>query len=140
LGKPLTAFRAARITCDRHDRRDGHGGGANACHRREGVPNIGDGQSWAIQTVTTVGYGDLVPTSPGGRLIAALLMLVGIALLTIIAAAITSTFIETAGLGRFVPLLRDAERSDTKLSASVRILRRRPSTTALLGLASLGPF
>jgi voltage-gated potassium channel len=59
-------------------------------------PNIGDGLWWAIQTVTTVGYGDLVPTSPGGRLIAALVMLVGIGFLTLITAAITSTFIETA--------------------------------------------
>ena len=41
-------------------------------------PNIGDGLWWAVQTVTTVGYGDRVPTSPGGRLIAALVMLVGI--------------------------------------------------------------
>jgi len=51
---------------------------------------------WAIQTVTTVGYGDLVPTSPGGRLVAAVVMLVGIGFLTVITAAITSTFIETA--------------------------------------------
>jgi voltage-gated potassium channel len=59
-------------------------------------PNIGDSLWWAIQTVTTVGYGDLVPTSPIGRLVAALVMLVGIGFLTVITAAITSTFIETA--------------------------------------------
>ena len=59
-------------------------------------PNIGDSLWWAIQTVTTVGYGDLVPTSPGGRLVAALVMLVGIGFLTVITAVITSTFIETA--------------------------------------------
>lgn len=54
---------------------------------------------WAIQTVTTVGYGDLVPTSQGGRLVAALVMLVGIGFLTVIMAAITSTFIESARRG-----------------------------------------
>jgi voltage-gated potassium channel len=59
-------------------------------------PNIGDSLWWAIQTVTTVGYGDLVPTSTSGRLVAALVMLVGIGFLTVITAAITSTFIETA--------------------------------------------
>jgi voltage-gated potassium channel len=43
-----------------------------------------------------VGYGDLVPASAAGRLVAALVMLVGIGFLTVITAAITSTFIETA--------------------------------------------
>lgn len=62
----------------------------------KGFPNIGDGLWWAIQTVTTVGYGDLVPTSTLGRLVAALVMLAGIGFLTVITASITSTFIETA--------------------------------------------
>ena len=59
-------------------------------------PNIGDGLWWAIQTVTTVGYGDLVPTSTVGRLVAALVMLAGIGFLTVVTAVITSTFIESA--------------------------------------------
>jgi voltage-gated potassium channel len=59
-------------------------------------PNIGDGMWWAIQTVTTVGYGDLVPTSTIGRLVAALVMVAGIGFLTVVTAVITSTFIESA--------------------------------------------
>jgi voltage-gated potassium channel len=59
-------------------------------------PNVGDGLWWAIQTVTTVGYGDLVPTSTGGRFVAALVMLAGIGFLTVVTAVITSTFIESA--------------------------------------------
>jgi voltage-gated potassium channel len=59
-------------------------------------PNIGDGLWWAIQTVTTVGYGDLVPTSTAGRLVAALVMLAGIGFLTVVTAVITSAFIESA--------------------------------------------
>ena len=59
-------------------------------------PTIGDGLWWAIQTVTTVGYGDLVPTSTVGRLVAGLVMLAGIGFLTVVTAVITSTFIESA--------------------------------------------
>jgi voltage-gated potassium channel len=63
---------------------------------RKNFPDIGDSLWWAIQTVTTVGYGDLVPTSATGRFVAAVVMLIGIGFLTVITAAITSTFIETA--------------------------------------------
>jgi voltage-gated potassium channel len=59
----------------------------------EHFPSIGSGLWWAVQTVTTVGYGDHVPTSVGGRLLASLVMLLGIGFLTVITAAITSTFV-----------------------------------------------
>ncbi len=58
--------------------------------------DIGAGLWWSIQTVTTVGYGDLVPTNTIGRLIASLVMLTGIAFLSVITAAITSAFVEAA--------------------------------------------
>ena len=51
---------------------------------------------WALQTVTTVGYGDIVPENTIGRLVGAVVMLEGIAFLTIVTAVITSTFIERA--------------------------------------------
>ena len=56
-------------------------------------PTIGSGLWWAVQTVTTVGYGDVTPVTVPGRLVAALVMLVGIGFLTVITAAITSTFV-----------------------------------------------
>lgn len=48
---------------------------------------------WAIQTVTTVGYGDVVPDQAGGKVIAGFLMLGGLSLLSVITAAITSEFV-----------------------------------------------
>jgi voltage-gated potassium channel len=54
------------------------------------------GMWWAIQTVTTVGYGDVTPRNVSGRIVAVLVMLWGIAFLTIIIAAITSTFVARA--------------------------------------------
>jgi voltage-gated potassium channel len=59
----------------------------------ESYPSIGSGLWWAAQTVTTVGYGDSVPVTLAGRLFAVLVMLLGIGFLTVITAAITSTFI-----------------------------------------------
>ena len=64
----------------------------------ENYPSIGSGLWWAIQTITTVGYGDNVPTTAAGRFVAALVMLFGIGFLTVITAAITSTFVARSRL------------------------------------------
>jgi voltage-gated potassium channel len=46
--------------------------------------------------VTTVGYGDAVPSRTGGRIVAACVMLVGIGFIAVTTAAITAVFIESA--------------------------------------------
>jgi len=96
MGKPLTIQRAARIIALVTVAVTIVAGVLIHFTDRNNFPNIGDGLWWAVQTVTTVGYGDLVPTSVLGRLVAALVMLLGIGFLTVVTAAITSTFIETA--------------------------------------------
>jgi voltage-gated potassium channel Kch len=58
--------------------------------------SYGRGLWWAIQTVTTVGYGDVTPTRVAGRLVAAAVMLWGAAFLAILTATITSTFVARA--------------------------------------------
>jgi voltage-gated potassium channel Kch len=63
---------------------------------RDTFPSIGSGLWWAAQTVTTVGYGDDVPVSLAGRLVAVLVMLFGIGFLTVITASITSTFVASS--------------------------------------------
>ena len=65
---------------------------------RETYPSIGSGLWWAVQTTTTVGYGDNVPATVGGRLVAVLVMFFGIGFLTVITAAITSTFVTRSRL------------------------------------------
>lgn len=96
MRKPLTVRRAARIIASVTVVVTIISGVLIHFTDPKNFPNIGDGLWWAIQTVTTVGYGDLVPASTLGRLVAALVMLVGIGFLTVITASITSTFIETA--------------------------------------------
>ena len=55
--------------------------------------NIWLGMWWAIQTVTTVGYGDVVPGSTAGKVIATCLMLGGLSLFAVVTGAITSAFV-----------------------------------------------
>ena len=58
--------------------------------------SVGVGLWWAVQTVTTVGYGDHVPADVVGRGLAAIVMLLGIGFVTVITAAITSAFVAQA--------------------------------------------
>ena len=94
--KPLTAVRAARIIALVTVSITVVSGVLIHFLDRANFPGIGGGMWWAVQTVTTVGYGDAVPTSTGGRLVAVLVMVLGIGFLTVITAAITSTFVEAA--------------------------------------------
>ncbi|MFC7495685.1 MULTISPECIES: potassium channel family protein [unclassified Nocardioides] len=62
----------------------------------EEFPDLGTGLWWSLQTVTTVGYGDVVPQDAWGRVIGAVIMLESIAFVAIATAAITSNFVERA--------------------------------------------
>ncbi len=59
----------------------------------KGFPSIGLGLWWAVQTVTTIGYGDVVPTTVAGQIIAPIVMLLGIGFVTVITASITGAFV-----------------------------------------------
>ena len=63
---------------------------------RTEYPTIGRGVWWAMQTITTVGYGDVTPAHTSGRIVAVVVMLWGIAFVSIIVAAVTSTFVARA--------------------------------------------
>jgi voltage-gated potassium channel len=62
----------------------------------EEFPDLGTGLWWALQTVTTVGYGDVTPENTAGRLVGALFLVEAIAFVTIVTAVITSSFVERA--------------------------------------------
>jgi len=59
----------------------------------EGFDSLGDALWWSAQTVTTVGYGDVVPGTSGGRLIGVFIMVFGVASVALITALVTSSFI-----------------------------------------------
>jgi voltage-gated potassium channel len=58
--------------------------------------SIWNGMWLSIQTVTTVGYGDVTPKNASGRIIASVVMLQGISFVAIITAAVTSVFVTRA--------------------------------------------
>lgn len=107
---------------------------------RDNYPSIGEGLWWAVQTTTTVGYGDNVPTTVAGRFFAVLVMFFGIGFLTVITAAITSTFVarsrieqkeadtEAPTVEHFRQLDRRLERIEALLSGSSDL--ERPASDA----------
>jgi voltage-gated potassium channel len=77
-------------------------------------PDVWVAMWWAVQTVTTVGYGDVTPVHRIGRLVGVFVMLEGIAFLTITTAVITSTFVARA----------QEERSDAEHEENVEVIKR----------------
>ncbi len=59
----------------------------------ETFTSLGLAYWWAVTTVTTVGYGDIVPVSPSGRIVASLLMLTGLALIPTLTSLIVATLV-----------------------------------------------
>lgn len=66
---------------------DEHAKGAN-------IHSYPDALWWAVVTVTTVGYGDRFPVSAGGRVVAVVLMLLGIGLIGVLTATVASVFVK----------------------------------------------
>ncbi|MGL4107901.1 potassium channel family protein [Clostridium sp. LP20] len=58
----------------------------------ETIVDYGDALWWSFVTVTTVGYGDISPTTTGGRFIACILMLAGIGFLSMLTSTISTFF------------------------------------------------
>lgn len=80
------------------------------------IRTLGDALWWATSTVTTVGYGDRFPTTTEGRLIAVVLMILGLGLFSVVTARVATFFI-----------VEDADKSDVsqRLERIEALLRER---------------
>lgn len=58
------------------------------------ITTFGDALWWATATITTMGYGDMYPVTPIGRLVATALMMSGIAVLGVVTASIASWLVQ----------------------------------------------
>ena len=56
-------------------------------------PTVGDGIWWAIVTLATVGYGDIVPHTAWGRVVGSVVIVVGVTFLSFLTATVTSMFV-----------------------------------------------
>lgn len=56
--------------------------------------SFGDGVWWALVTITTVGYGDVVPVSESGRIFGAFMIIFGVVLFSLVTANISAFLVE----------------------------------------------
>lgn len=72
---------------------------------RQDFPTFGTGVWWAIVTLGTVGYGDVVPHTAWGRVVGSVVIVIGITFLSFLIATVTSYFVaaEEAEAGLTVP-------------------------------------
>jgi voltage-gated potassium channel len=78
------------------------------------IGTMGDALWWAVTTVTTVGYGDIVPESTAGRIVGTALMLTGLGLIPIITSVVVSILVSQ----------RTREAREAELDDLNRILER----------------
>jgi voltage-gated potassium channel len=60
----------------------------------DNFPSLGLAVWWALQTVTTVGYGDVLPTTDAGRVVGGIEMVIGVSFVAFLTAGVTSTVIQ----------------------------------------------
>ncbi len=101
---------------------------------RRDFPTVGDGIWWSVETLTTVGYGDIVPHTTWGRILGASVMLFGITFISFLVATVTSVFVDadraeleaarSADEDETQVMLRNIEQ---RLAAIERLLAERPT-------------
>ena len=119
LRQSLTARRAAGIIAAVAVLITVVGGVLERVIDHEEYPTIGRGLWLALQTVTTVGYGDVTPTHTDGRIIAAVVMLTGLGFLAVITASVTASLIESSRR-RFAESGGDLEQQLEEVSERLR--------------------
>lgn len=75
---------------------------------------------WAVVTVTTVRYGDISPVTPVGRILGAVLMVVGIGLVATLAASIAAYFVGQDEGGQLDEIVERLDRMEALLRSQDR--------------------
>jgi voltage-gated potassium channel len=84
------------------------------------ITTIWDSLWWSMTTMTTVGYGDVVPTTGMGRVVGVLVMLTGIAVLGVVTANVAAWFVSGS-----TESTESTESSESSTDSSVQALQER---------------
>ena len=87
--------------------------------------SIGSALWWSLQTVTTVGYGDVVPRTVVGRIIGGIIMLAGIGFLAVVTAAVTAALVESARRSLGGPSPQELGEHLTRISARLDTIEKK---------------
>ena len=88
---------------------------------RQDFPTFGIGIWWAVQTLSTVGYGDVVPHTAWGRVLGSGVILVGVTFLSFLTAIVTSLFVSA---DRDEANEREKKQRSDELAEAMASLRR----------------
>jgi len=89
------------------------------------IRGLPDALWWAMETISTVGYGDIHPVTTGGRVVAVVLMVLGIGLIGIITATVVAwVFTEIGLVGQVEEIEEATEAERVTLSAVLDELER----------------
>jgi voltage-gated potassium channel len=99
------------------------GGAAFAAVEHE--HSTSDGLWWAVTTMTTVGYGDVYPTTVLGRLIGMMLMVVGIGFIAVLTGAVAERFLTTRIDESTLAVTEEVEHAEADLLTELREITQR---------------
>ena len=90
-------------------------------------PNFGLAVWWAIVTLATVGYGDVVPTTVAGRIVGSAVIILGVTFLAFLTATVTSYFVSSDQEAAKSESWRSAKRRTEELKELLQRLEERLS-------------
>ena len=88
-------------------------------------PSFGLAVWWAIVTLATVGYGDVVPTTVAGRIVGSAVIILGVTFLAFLTATVTSYFVSTDQEAAKARELEGREAVDRELKELLQRLDKR---------------
>jgi voltage-gated potassium channel len=88
------------------------------------IKTLSDGLWLAFTTAATVGFGDLVPSTPASRLFSVVVVLLGLAVLSLVTASLSAIFVEKEVEAEDRQIEKDLMREISRLRDDVAQLRR----------------